>query len=277
MSDSRPIGVFDSGVGGLTVLRAIHDLVPMEPTIYVGDLAYFPYGPKDAADVLSRAQAITEYLIDQDVKAIVVACNTATSVALPQLRGLTSRPVIGVVEPGAAAALAVSQSKVIGVVATAGTVASGSYVAEIERLEPMATVQQMACGDLVALVEAGAMDSTEVRALIYSVVAELVGTHRCDTLILGCTHFPLVRRVFEAVAGPDVQVVDSAATAASALAHTLHESGLNAPETESRAHAVYITAVTAHAATFGSQARSLFGEHVEAVRIDVKSAARADR
>lgn len=276
MRDPRPIGVFDSGVGGLTVLRAIHDLLPDEPTIYVGDLAYFPYGPKQYSEVVTRAEAITAYLLDQDVKAIVVACNTATAMALPRLRVLTERPVIGVVEPGAAAALAVSRSKAIGVVATAGTVDSGSYVTEVQRLDPRSRVHQVACGELVGLVEAGLMDSIEVRQVIQSAVTHLVVERDCDTLILGCTHFPLVRNVFELVAGPGVHVVDSAATAATAVAGILDEFDLSAPTTEARNHAVYVTAVTAHAGVFASQARTLFGEHVEAVHVDVKSPARVD-
>jgi glutamate racemase len=250
--------------------------LPQESTVYVGDLAYFPYGPKTASEVVVRAEAITEYLLDQDVKAIMVACNTATSMALPRLRAMTDRPIIGVVEPGSAAALAASRSKSIGVVATAGTVDSDSYVTEIRRLDPLSRVHQLACGDLVGLVEAGAMDGVEVRRLIESAVTYLVEERNCDTLILGCTHFPLVRCVFESVAGPHVRVVDSAATAASALAASLRGLGLSAPETEARNHAVYITAVTAHAEVFASQARTLFGEHVEAVHVDVKSAARVD-
>jgi glutamate racemase len=274
MSDPRPIGVFDSGVGGLTVLRAIHDLLPMEPTIYVGDLSHFPYGPKDSIEVTRRAEAMAEYLLDQEVKALVVACNTATAVALPRIRELTDRPVIGVVEPGAAAALAVSSSRIIGVVATERTVASDSYVREIQRLDPLSRVHQIACGQLVGLVEAGSVDSDETRQLIQSAVSELVDGRHCDTIILGCTHFPLVRDIFEDIAGPSVRIVDSAETAASALAAMLHQSGLGAPTGEAQSHAVYITEVTANAAAFTAQARKLFGEHVEAVRIDVKSPVR---
>ena len=149
MPDPRPVGVFDSGVGGLTVLRAIHDLLPGESTIYLGDVARFPYGPKPQPEIQSRVLELTRYLVDQGVKLLVIACNTATAAALDDVVGAYDLPVIGVIEPGAAEAVAVSRGQVIGVVGTEGTVGSGAYVRTIQRLSPTAEVHQFALTHLV--------------------------------------------------------------------------------------------------------------------------------
>jgi len=273
MSDRRPIGVFDSGVGGLTVLRAIHDLLPGESTIYVGDLGHFPYGPKSPKEVGTRAFTIASFLEERGVKAIVVACNTATAVALPQLQALISLPVIGVVEPGAQTALAATGNGRIGVVATEGTVQSEAYVKALRRLSPQAEISQRACPVLVDLVEAGELDSDRLKAAVAEVVSVLVQDGGCDTVILGCTHYPLVREVFRHAAGPSVAIVDSASSLAQALTTLLRENGLEAPEAGIPAHEFL---VTADPGTFHDHARLLFGEDVVAQTIDLPSRRRQE-
>jgi glutamate racemase len=268
VTDSRPVGVFDSGVGGLTVLRAIHDMLPNEATIYLGDLAFFPYGPKSRELVRDRSRAIARYLLSREVKAIVVACNTATSAALSDIAELAPCPVIGVVEPGAAAAVKLSGSKVIGVLATEGTTRSAAYRRAVEMLCPEATIVERACGLLVGLIEEGAGGSDSIRDVVSSSTAELIEGHGCDTIILGCTHFPLVRDEFERAAGESAAIVDSASTTARALASMLTKPSIAATVSSSIQHEFL---VTSQAGTFVTQARNLFGEQVEAVVVDLPS------
>lgn len=268
MSDPRPIGVFDSGVGGLTVLRAIHDLLPDERTIYLGDLAYFPYGPKSQSVVRARALMVARFLVERGVKALVVACNTATSAALPDVTDSVEIPVVGVVRPGCSAALDRSRSKVIGIVATDGTVQSRAYEQEIHAINLSARVHQIACGGLVDLVEQGAGASAEAGTLVESVVSELTETNHCDTIILGCTHFPLLRNEFEIAGGPEVAIVDSASATAEALARMLGDSSMRLRGSGTSQH---VFLVTAHASSFVHQAQLLFGEHIRAEVVEVGS------
>ncbi len=268
MSDRRPIGVFDSGVGGLTVLRAIHDFLPSESTIYIGDLAYFPYGPRSPQQVITRAHTISRFLIESDVKAIVVACNTATATALPQIQAASSVQVIGVVEPGARSALASSKTGRIGVVATEGTVRSAAYVKAIQRLSPTTVVTQVPCGLLVELVETGNLSGSRTIETVESVVSTLVGEFQSDTLILGCTHFPLVRRIFQDAAGPGISIIDSASSLVDVLATTLLDSGSEAPDGHAPTHEFL---VTADPRTFDDHVRLLFGQDIVARTIDLPS------
>lgn len=266
MSDPRPIGVFDSGVGGLTVLRAVRDRLPNESTVYAGDLAYFPYGPKHRSEVRDRAVAMFRLLVDEGVKAVVVACNTATSAALNDMQGMTSLPVIGVIEPGAASALAVSRSGSIGVVATEGTCRSKAYVAAIHRSSPDASVHQVACGELVALIEAGALCAPQTNHVVARVTEELLGRYGCDTIILGCTHFPLVKEAFQSAAGPGIAIVDSATSTAQTLATVLSETFGPASGNGLDFHRFL---VTGQARGFVDQARALFGEEIAATRVEI--------
>ena len=213
MGDNRPIGIFDSGVGGLTVLRALHEQLPCESTIYLGDLARCPYGPRPQHEVRHFATQIADHLALSGIKLLVIACNTATAAAYHHLRNRYPFPVLGVVDPGAAAAVRLSTSGRIGVIATDGTVASGAYRdAVLERL-PSAHVEQRSASWLVPLIERGALARTTVARELEPTMTELRELH-IDTLILGCTHFPLVRDIFEAEIGPSVGVVDSAVTTA---------------------------------------------------------------
>lgn len=216
--DPRPIAVFDSGVGGLTVLSEIQRRLPAETTIYLGDSAHTPYGPRAADEVRRYTLACAAWLLEQYPKVLVLACNTATAQALPQVRERTAIPVLGVVRPGAVAAAAATRSGHVGVVATAGTVASGAYPAAIGEADPGVVVSQQACPDLVPLVEAGEVVGRRVEDAVAGYVGELRAQDgQLDTLLLGCTHYPLLRPIFERQVGPDVSVVDSAFTTALAL------------------------------------------------------------
>lgn len=220
------IGVFDSGLGGLTVLRAIVDRLPAEATVYLGDTARVPYGTKSAAVVTRYALRIAEYLSQYPLKALVVACNTASAVALPALRQQLAIPVIGVVEPGAQAAIAASSGQRIAVLATEGTVRSRAYERALTALVPDAAIVARACPLFVPLVEEGLCDGPIVELACQRYLAGLAAD--VDTAILGCTHYPLIVDPIRRALGPSVRVVDSAYATAGALADLLVERNASA-------------------------------------------------
>jgi glutamate racemase len=266
MSDSRPIGIFDSGVGGLTVLRAMHDEIPDESTIYVGDLAHFPYGPKEPDEVRQRSCAIASYLETRQIKALVVACNTATSAALEDVEALMDVPVVGVVRPGAEEAVRRSPRHSIGVVATEGSVRSRAYDRAIAAVCPDCRVTEVALGELVDLVESGLGHMVETRALITETVDDLIEGHDCDTIVLGCTHFPLVRGEFERASAGRAKIVDSASSTVRRLHEVLEAADLLAPDGSAVDHEFLSTA---RRDAFVAQAQRLFGTHVRADVVDV--------
>ena len=266
MTDTRPIGVFDSGVGGLTVLRAIHDILPGESTIYVGDLAYFPYGPQPLSEVRERARALVEYFSRRDVKALVVACNTATAASIDGVEEWFSGPVVGVVRPGAEEAVDRSSGGRIGVLATEGVVRSLAYSRAILRVCPECEVVQTPLGSLVALVESGAVDSAEARAVVEEAIFGLLDENNCDTIVLGCTHFPLARDLFDRTNAGRAVIVDSAGSTARRLEQVLTESGLLAPSSKP----THEFLATAHADSFVALARQLFGANVEASVVPIE-------
>jgi glutamate racemase len=223
-----PIGVFDSGVGGLTVLRALQSVLPRENYLYLGDTARLPYGTKSPETVVRYAVTAADALVARGVKALVVACNTAAAAALAALcERFDTLPIIGVIEPGARAACLASASGRIAVLATEGTVRGGAYQQAIVRLRPEAQVSALACQLFVALAEEGwtegaAVDVVAARYLQHTFAASGKGaTLAPDTVVLGCTHFPLLRQAIAKVVGPQVRVVDSAATTAAATRERL--------------------------------------------------------
>ena len=227
MSADRPIGVFDSGIGGLTVLRAIQTLLPEERFVYLGDTARLPYGAKSPETVTRYATQATRALMRYDVKMVVIACNTASAVALPVVRAaLDPVPVAGVVEPGARAAVAASATGRIGVLATEGTVRGGAYVRAIHALRPTAHVAQAACPLFVALAEEGWTGGDVPRLAAERYVRPLTGQDGVDTLVLGCTHFPLLAEAIATAAGAGIMLVDSAATTAIEVQASLSARGL---------------------------------------------------
>lgn len=218
-----PIGVFDSGVGGLTVLRALCARLPGEDFLYLGDTARLPYGTKSAASVVRYAVQAADELIERGVKCLVIACNTAAAAGLEALRErYAPLPVIGVIEPGAAAAAAASRTGRIAVLATEGTVRGGAYQQAIARLRPGAQVRALACPLFVALAEEGWTDGAVASAAAERYLAPLFASgEKPDTLVLGCTHFPVLREVIAAAVPAGTGIVDSADTTASALQELL--------------------------------------------------------
>jgi glutamate racemase len=261
-SDERPIGLFDSGVGGLTVLSEVRRRLPAESTIYLGDNARTPYGPRPAEEVRRFTLESVGWLLEQDVKLLILACNTATSQALPQVRERSSVPVLGVVRPGAVSAAASTRAGHVGVIATAGTVASGAYPAAIGEANPELTVTQLACPELVPLVEAGELSGPRAEEVVHGYLAELLAADPAiDTLLLGCTHYPLLRPLIEATVGEEVAVVDSAFTTALAaedLLDALRSRSSDGPP-------VHRVATTGAVDAFSAVAARVFGARLPAV------------
>jgi glutamate racemase len=242
MSDRRPLGVFDSGVGGLTVLREIVHRTPTESTVYLGDNARAPYGVRSDAEVLAFSQECLDRLAEQDVKAIVVACNTSTAVALSALRRRYDLPILGVIRPGASAAALATRNRRVGVIATPATIRSHAYFGAIKDENPAVEVYEHATPTLVPLVEAGELAGPVAEGAVAEALAPLLGERDAagesifprppgatiDTLLLGCTHYPLLREIIAGLAGAHVAIVDSATATASALAELLQINGLDA-------------------------------------------------
>ncbi len=223
-----PIGVFDSGVGGLTVLRALQEALPGEAFLYLGDTARLPYGTKSPASVVRYASQCAGLLVGRGIKALVVACNTAASAGLPALAArYPGLPVVGVVEPGARAAVAASATGRIAVVATEGTIRAGAYVAAIERLRPEARVTGIGCSVFVALAEEGWTEGPIVEQVAHRYLdGVFAGPAAPDTLLLGCTHFPVLAGALRHAIPAGVGLVDSARTTAEAVAALLAAQGL---------------------------------------------------
>jgi glutamate racemase len=222
-SPPGPIGVFDSGVGGLTVLRALRAVLPAENFIYLGDTARLPYGTKSAATVVRYSLQCADALVQRGVRLLVVACNTASASALDALRRHhPGMPVIGVIEPGAGAAVAASVSQRIAVIGTEGTIGGGAYQTAIQRLNPAAHVTSLACSLFVTMAEEGWTDGPIAESVARRYLDPIfTSADAPDTLVLGCTHFPLLAAAMRAVLPPHVAIVDSAATTAAAVLQEL--------------------------------------------------------
>ncbi|MCP4301591.1 MAG: glutamate racemase [Gammaproteobacteria bacterium] len=229
-----PIGIFDSGVGGLTVLKAIRALLPNENLVYLGDTARLPYGTKSPASITRYATQATAKLREQGIKLLVVACNTASAVALDDLREqMSPLPVIGVIEPGAHAAVCARPSGSHLVLATEATVYLGAYRKAIELLDPAATVREQACELLVALAEEGWTDGDIAARIIRRYLTEASDSaFRADTIILGCTHFPLLTGSIQAVSSGDVLLIDSANTTAEVVSRALQSAAVRRENSE---------------------------------------------
>jgi glutamate racemase len=308
VADARPIGVFDSGVGGLTVLREIRRRIPSESTVYLGDNARAPYGPRSDEEVLAFSTEALDHLAAQDVKAIVVACNTSTAVGLGAYRRRYDRPVLGVIRPGASAAALATRNRRVGVIATAATIRSHAYFSSIKDENPAIEVYEHATPNLVPMVEAGELSGPRPAAIVAEALAPLFGTGgrpgdtgvvelagragadtvrdresvfprppgaTIDTLLLGCTHYPLLRPLIAEIVGEQVAIVDSATATASALAELLVVNGLEAPTTGDRTMSTtHRQLTTGDPASFRAVAVRLFGPDLpEAESIDLESVA----
>ncbi len=270
MADSRPIGVFDSGVGGLTVLREILRRTPAESTIYLGDNLRTPYGVRPDDEVLAFSTQSLDALVERDVKALVVACNTSTAVGIGAFRRRYDLPVLGVIRPGASAAALATRNRRVGVIATPATIRSHAYFSAIKDENPAVEVYEHATPTLVPLVEAGELRGPVAEAAVVEALGPLLGERGADgesifplppgatvdTLLLGCTHYPLLRPLIEAVAGDHVAIVDSATATASALAELLD---INALATSAGSPATHVQLTTGDPDRFHDLAARLFG------------------
>ena len=235
--DTRPIGVFDSGLGGLTAVRELRQLLPSENIIYFGDTARVPYGGRSAEILLKYARQDVRFLRSHDIKAILVACGTVSTTALPQLRQESDIPILGVVEPACRRAAAVTRNRRVGLIATAASVRSGAYQRILQELDPDVAVTARACPLFVPLVENGRFRRGDV--VIETVAREYLEPLRregLDTLILGCTHYPLLKTMIGEFMGRDVVLIDPAKTAAHRLEQMLAERGLRGDHPTGQAH-----------------------------------------
>lgn len=224
-SPDLPIGIFDSGIGGLTVLSAVRRRLPHENLVYLGDTARVPYGTKSPDTIITYARRNIAFLRNVGVKAIVVACNTASALALEPLVQEIKIPLLGVVEPGAHRAVEATKSEKIGVIGTAATIASGAYTQKIHQMNSWITVSTKVCPLFVPLVEEGWTQGEIPQKIARHYLSDMVAAN-IDVLILGCTHYPLLGQVIQEVVGPKVQLIDSAEEVASSLAQLLESQGL---------------------------------------------------
>ncbi|KAB7708589.1 glutamate racemase [Bacillus aerolatus] len=264
---NRPIGVIDSGVGGLTVAKEIMRQLPNETIYYTGDTARCPYGPRPAEEVKTFTWEMTRFLIEKKIKMLVIACNTATAVVLEEIRSALSIPVIGVIHPGARAAIKQTRNDQIGVLGTIGTIRSGAYEEALTSINKKAAVTTLACPKFVPLVESGEYKSAMAKRIVAETLMPLKGT-KIDTVILGCTHYPLLEPVIANTLGDQVQIISSGEETAREASAILDYKQLLAKETLRLPHLFYTT---------GS--RDLFYEiasdwlqdkniHIEAIRLE---------
>jgi glutamate racemase len=225
--DNRPIGIFDSGVGGLTVVREVMRQLPNESVLYLGDTARVPYGPRGEATIARFALQLVEFLLRRDVKALVVACNTISAAAIEPIRAQSPVPVLDVIGPTVEAAVRQTRTNRIGVIGTVATVKSGVYPRTVHGLKPEAELILQACPLFVPIAEEGLVEHEATRLFAEEYLAPFKGTGM-DTLVLGCTHYPLLKGMLARVLGPEVTLVDSAEPTVRRLADLLRETGLEA-------------------------------------------------
>lgn len=238
--NNSPLGVFDSGIGGLTVLKEIFRDLPDESTIYLGDTARVPYGIRSPETVTRYSFENTRFLVSNGIKLLVVACNTASSVSLDAIKGKVSIPVIGVIEPGAKAAVRSTMYKRIGVIGTEATIRSSAYVRAIKTLDSKAEVFGLPCPLFVPLVEEGWTEG-EVARMIAEKYLRDIKNKGIDTLVLGCTHYPLLKGIISEVIGPEVKLIDSAVETAREIKEILKKEGLERDSEEEPSREFYVT------------------------------------
>lgn len=264
MNQESPIGVFDSGIGGLTVLHSIMDALPRENTVYLGDTARAPYGAKSVETVLRYSFENSEFLVEKGVKIIVVACNTSTAIALGRLQERLSVPVIGVIEPGVRRAVRSTKNKRIGVIGTEATIQSGAYTGALKSADNRIEVYSRACPLFVPLVEEGWTDNAVVEMTVKTYLTSLKQSG-IDTLILGCTHYPLLKKAIRKFMGSGVRLVDSAEETAKEVVVALKKNTL-AKKSGKAIHSFFVSDAPDRFIKVG---RRFLGEKVEsAVRIE---------
>lgn len=230
--DNRPIGFLDSGVGGLTVVQELMRQLPHEEIIYIGDSARAPYGPRPAEQIREYTWELVNFLLTKDVKMIVFACNTATAVAWEEVKNALSIPVLGVILPGASAAVKATKSGKVAVLGTPMTIQSDIYRKKIQSLSPTTQVTSLACPKFVPIVESNSYRSSLAKKVVYEALRDLTG--KVDTVVLGCTHYPLLRPIIQNVLGKDVKLIDSGAECARDISVLLNYFEINHSRTEKK-------------------------------------------
>lgn len=262
---ANPIGVFDSGVGGLTVVRALLERLPSEEICYFGDTARVPYGVKSAETITDYAGQITEFLLRRNVKLLIIACNTMAAVAYTAVANRSPVPVLDVIDAGARAAAGATRSKRVGVIGTPATINSSAYTRAIHRCDSEIRVFTQACPLFVPLVEEGWFDHPVTRLTADAYLKPLLA-EGIDTLVLGCTHYPLLKPLLQEVAGPEVRLIDSAEAMAAITADLLAEAGLETPRLRPPAHRFFVTDVPHRFQAIGEQILGRALSHVEIVK-----------
>ncbi|GFH40011.1 glutamate racemase [Lactococcus insecticola] len=239
--DNRPIGFLDSGVGGLTVVKELMRQLPDEEVVYIGDSSRAPYGPRPAEQIRQFTWEMVKFLQSKNVKMIVFACNTATAVAWEEVKAALDIPVLGVILPGASAAIKATENGKIGIIGTAMTIKSDIYRQKVQLLSPNLAVTSLACPKFVPIVESNETSSSVAKKIVYETLKPLVG--RVDTLILGCTHYPLLRPIIQNVMGQDVKLIDSGAECVRDISVLLNYFEINRERTQLyKAHSFFTTA-----------------------------------
>lgn len=237
---NQPIGIIDSGVGGLTVVKEVMRQLPYEQIIYLGDTARCPYGPRPVEEVKRFTWEMTCFLLEKNIKMLVIACNTATAVVLDEIREELSIPVLGVIQPGARTAIKVTDNYKIGIIGTEGTVKSRAYEYALKSINRRTSVESLACPKFVPLVESGEYDGPVAKRVVTETLEPLIGKG-LDTLILGCTHYPLLEHLIKSVMGDSVKVISSGEETAREVSTILGHNNLFAKRDELPEHAFYTT------------------------------------
>jgi len=262
---SSPIGVFDSGIGGLTVVRALMERLPFESIVYFGDTARVPYGVKSPETITQFAVQITQFLLKKDVKLLIIACNTMAAVAYRAVKDLSPVPVLDVIDAGARQAISETRTRTIGVIGTPATINSNAYARAIHQQDPNIRVFSQACPLFVPLVEEGWLNHPVTLLTAQEYLRPVLAEH-IDTLVLGCTHYPLIKPLIREVAGLEIQLVDSAEAMAAITAHLLNETNSGNPAHTLPEYRYYVTDVPYHFQTIGESFLGRTLSHVEVVK-----------
>jgi len=262
-----PVGIFDSGLGGLTVYRQIRSLLPSENIIYLGDTARVPYGSKSTDTIRDFATQITRFLLDQPVKAIVIACNTASSLALDAVRSLTDLPVVNVIDPGVQEAVHATQNGHIAVIGTTATIESGAYTTQVQKVNPDIQVYATACPLFVPLVEEGWEDHPVAQQIAREYLDPLI-RQNIDTLILGCTHYPILKPALKAILPPHINIVDSSRVVARSVKEALTHHYLLNPQAKAGTDLFYVTDYPRKFTAISSRFLGYEPDHVQKISIE---------
>jgi glutamate racemase len=264
-SSGHPIGVFDSGIGGLTVVRALMERLPFENIIYFGDTARVPYGVKSPETITHYTTEITTFLLQRGVKLLIVACNTMAAVASDAVKNLSPVPVLDVIDAGARTAVAETRNKHIGVIGTPATINSNAYARAMHRHDPDIRIFSQACPLFVPLVEEGWWNHPVTRLTAQEYLRPVLAEH-VDTLVLGCTHYPLIKPLLQEIVGPDITLVDSADAMADITANLLTRMNLGNQERTPPTYRFFVTDVPYHFQTIGEGFLGRTLSHVELVK-----------